>query len=80
MVTQLNETQLANFHFCRGDVNSVESSKHDLPILKLLYVMFCRAKISSSEIVCVSMVKTICLPGLLYAFEVPRITNSNISM
>jgi len=38
---------------------------------------FCRAKNSSSEIVCVSMLKTICRPRLFHALEFPLITNSD---
>ena len=42
--------------------------------------MYCRAKNASSELVCVHLLKTICLPVLLYAVEVIQATKSDISM
>ena len=42
--------------------------------------MYYRAKNASSELVCVHLLKTICLPVLLYAVEVIPATKSDISM
>jgi len=42
--------------------------------------MYYRAKNATSELVCVHLLTTICLPALLYAVEVIPVTKSDISM
>jgi len=42
--------------------------------------MYYKAKNATSELVCVHLLKTICLPALLYAVEVIPVTKSDISM
>jgi len=42
--------------------------------------MYYRAKNATSELGCVHLLKTICLPALLYAVEVIPVTKSDISM
>ena len=42
--------------------------------------MYYKAKNATSELVCVHLLKTICLPAQLYAVEVIPVTKSDISM